>query len=157
MKKILLTFAALATVAVTLPADARPGDHGGRGYGGHHGHRPPPPPHYRPNPPMHRPPPPVYRPAPPPPYYGHNPGYNRRPVLRYPYRTLAWPALISMFTYFSFPAPPPQMPWACFAQSNGYRGHGFGYNPQQAQENALLNCGPACMDGSYEINCGQRY
>ncbi len=159
MKSVFLFFSLILTMTLALSAEARPdnnrGGHGGwdrgHGHGGGHGggYRPAPPPRY--NPPRYvQPPHHGYNP-------GYNPGYNRRPVLRYPYRTLAWTALLGIFTYHQFQPPPPQMSWACFAQSNGYRGQGFGYNPQQAQENALISCGPACMDGSYEMNCSQRY
>ena len=133
MKNVFLALVlAVSSLAVVHAAEARP-DRWDRGHhrGGHY-HRPPPPRHY-----------------------GHH--HHHRPVLRYPYRTLAWGALLGMLAYHQFQAPPPSMPWACFASSQGYFGNGFGYNPQQAQENALMSCGPACMDGSYEMNCAPRY
>lgn len=93
-----------------------------------------------------------HRPSPPPHHGGHH-----RPVLRYPYRSLAWGALMSMYAYHRFSQPPQAMTWACFASSEGYYGQGFGYNPQEAQENAIYNCGPACMDRSYAMDCAPRY
>ena len=145
MRNIFVVFALIFAMTSAFVAEARPDHHRRGGYhGGHHGRG-----HYRPAPPP-RYAPPVYN-------RGYNPGYGHRPVLRYPYRTLAWGALLSMFAYHQFQAPPPQMQWACFASSNGFYGNGFGFNAVEAQQNALLSCGGACMDGSYEMNCAPRY
>lgn len=122
-------------------------DRGGHNRGGHY------------HPPQHRPPPmrPHY------PQHGHHQRqiwhrnqWHPRPVLRYSYTPLVWGALAGVLAYHRF-AQPPVGHWSCVAQSNGMLGNGAGTMVETAQEYALLNCGPACMDGTYQMSCAPRY
>ena len=162
MKKLVIH--SIATLALTLSsvAFANPGGHygGGGGHGGWHGGRW----HPAPNPGPHFPPSGGgwhgggggWHPAPPPRQIWHGGGWRPRPILRYAYRPLVWGTLFGILTYHHFRTPA-QFQWACVASSNGIFGDGYGFSPEEAQERALLQCGPACMDGTYAMDCAPRY